>query len=124
MAPTLLSQTITKLAVPETYAACAAVYIELMLRSFGERELGIIVKDLVSHMRAALREPGNNGVLPPAALPHIERIMTLLMQRGGSDVAKVVSSDEFIALLDLFHGDRKVSFCKSFLKVRAFVRAR
>ena len=45
--------------------------------------------------------------------------MTVLLAKGGDDIGPVVASDEFLALLDLFHGDRKTGFCKSFLKVRA-----
>ena len=58
------------------------------------------------------------GRVPDGVLPHIEKSMNLLLQKSGSDIGAVVSSDEFLALLDLFHGDRKTAFCKSFLKVR------
>jgi hypothetical protein len=47
----------------------------------------------------------------------VEAAMNLLLRKGGDDIGTVVASDEFLALLDLFHGDRKTVFCKSFLKV-------
>ncbi len=59
------------------------------------------------------------GQLPPACLPSVEKIMMLLVEQSTDDGNNLLTSDEFLVLLDLFHGERKLAFCKNLLRVRA-----
>ena len=44
--------------------------------------------------------------------------MTQMVQQNSEELNAVITSDEFLTLLDLFHGERKLAFCKNMLKVR------
>ena len=120
-------QVITKLESIETYLQCATLFVELLCKHYTHKELTILLKDIAQHTRRAVAASASGsggdsvggipGQLPPSCLPSLERIMTHLVTQNSDDMNAVVTSDEFLALLDLFHGDRKLAFCKNMLKV-------
>jgi hypothetical protein len=112
-------KTITKVEAIDTYLSCATVFVELILKYYSPKELGIVLKDIVAHAKRATATPVDGsaaGVLPSGCLASLEKIMTLLVQQGSGDLNAALTSDEFLVLLDMFHGERKLSFCKSMLK--------
>lgn len=52
----LYSQVITKVDAIETYLSCATVFIELLVKHYGPKELGILLKDIVAHVRKAVKD--------------------------------------------------------------------
>ena len=106
---------------PVHYAQCASTFIELLVRHYSEREVSILLDDVVTHMSAAAEDAG--GALPPAAAPHLVTLMTTLVEYrppgaapgGGGGGSSIITSDGFLRLLDLFESEAKTALCMSLL---------
>jgi hypothetical protein len=50
-------QAVKKVESPEVYSSCVAVFLELVLRWYSDRELSVILKDFVAYMKRVVRDP-------------------------------------------------------------------
>lgn len=125
---------ITRMEDPVRFAKCAATYAELLMRHYSEREVNILLRDLVRHLHEAMDAaaaaadvddltPAGRAKLPDACVPPLERVMELLT-RGAADarsggagakLGNIITTESFMELMDLFPADRKTILCKQLM---------
>ena len=93
--------------LPE-YTNCVAVFIELLLLHYSEREVTILLKDLVKHVKDA------DDRMKKDIMPSLERIVSLVIA-NTNDFGVIVTSEYFLSVMDLFRGTRQTQVCKSML---------
>jgi hypothetical protein len=91
------------------YTACTSVYIELMLKHYSEKEVLILLRDLVKHIVRAEEE---EKVL---ALSSLQDIITLMLD-NSSDLRAILTSEWFMKLMDVFKPSDKTGLCKRVLR--------
>jgi hypothetical protein len=90
------------------YTKCSAVYIELLLKHYSEREVTILLKDLIKHVKEVEIEAKNE------IMPVLEKIVTLVIT-NTNDFGVIVTSEHFLALMDLFRGTKQLDVCKNMI---------
>lgn len=130
---------ITKVNDPVVYAKNAIALIDLLLTHYTEREVLILLSDLVKRLQiasaAASTSSSTNGsggyththapTAPPAALPYLERLLTSLVEAevrrmgvssaNGTSFSGIITSEYFGKLLDMFASDAKPALCRRLL---------
>ncbi|EGB08543.1 hypothetical protein AURANDRAFT_348, partial [Aureococcus anophagefferens] len=104
------------------YVACATAWLDCLLKHYGDREVKVLLGDVIDHVDAAIAE----GVLGPnraggdgdgAETRQLEDLVQLLIEScskfGGANV--ILASDHFLKLLDVFRPHRKVEIAKELL---------
>jgi len=96
------------------YSKCVAVYMELLVKFYSEREVRILLKDLLKHANTVLAEDpsiveANGGSLETV----IEMLMRHAEDRG---FGHILTSQHFMEVVDLFKGAKKLGVCKSLLQ--------
>lgn len=96
------------------YAKCVAVYMELLAKHYSEREVRILLKDLLKHGHAAqAQDPSiveNNA-------DSLSGVIDALMEHAeGRGFGHILTSQHFMAVVDLFKGAKKLGVCKSLLR--------
>ena len=89
------------------YTACCAVWIEFTLVHYSEREVMILLRDLVRHLDSG--DTSKEAVLKP-----LESIVKHITAHSN-DFGALLTSDYFIAILGMFKSERKSGICKSLL---------
>ena len=83
------------------YLEIAKVYVEFVTQHFGERELNLVLADVVRH---AAKERSN-----PLLQEHLAECC-LGVLRHNADFVRLVSLETFMPLVDLLQGASQVSF--------------
>lgn len=120
-------KTVTKIEAIEVYLSCATVFVGLCLVHYSQKELNVIVKDIVVHAKRAIAAgAAESMLLPSACLPSLRAILTQLATPAHAhahvptsssfDLTSTIGSEEFCVLLDMFYGEHKRGFCKEILK--------
>ena len=104
------------------YVACATAWLDCLLKHYGDREVKVLLGDVIDHVDAAIAE----GVIGPnraggdddgAETRQLEDLVQLLIEScskfGGANV--ILASDHFLKLLDVFRPHRKVEIAKELL---------
>eukprot|EP00937_MAST-01D_sp_MAST-1D-sp2_P005489 g5489.t1 len=91
------------------YVGCAARWIELLLRHYSDREVLILLRDLVLHLRA---DPA--ACESPEVLRPLEDVVHAILEHS-SDFGTLLTSDQFVTIMGLFTSDRKTDVCKTLL---------
>ena len=126
---------ITRVGDPVVFSRHAAALLELLVAAYTEREVLLLLGDLVKRLTAAAEAAGGVGaggrrvLAPVAALPHLQRLLTSLVdaevarlkRSDGGIFGAVVSSEFFGKLLDMFHSDAKPALCKQLLNAMVTV---
>ena len=102
--------------------ACATAWLDCLLKHYGDREVKVLLGDVIDHVDAAIAE----GVIGPnraggdddgAETRQLEDLVQLLIEScskfGGANV--ILASDHFLKLLDVFRPHRKVEIAKELL---------
>jgi hypothetical protein len=137
---------ITKVGEPVAYARNAVALVDLLLAHYTEREVLILLGDLVKRISAAAAAAAASGsassdktsgtythghalTAPAGALPHLEKLLTSLVEAevrrmtssaaSGAAFSGIVTSEYFGKLLDMFASDAKPALCRRLLS--AFV---
>ena len=141
-------KTITRAGDAVVFARNAAALVELLLAHYGTREVLILLGDLVKRLQAAGAQAAAAAAAagvhvqaasaPPAALPSLERLLSLLVEAevralaraavaaaaagsgaagaaGAGAGAGLVTSEHFAKLLDMFPSDAKPALCRRLL---------
>jgi len=82
------------------YARACVVYVELLVKHYSDREVLILLKDLVKHANNS----GDGAV--GDNLEQLESIIEIIVKHT-SDFGAIVTSEHFMALMDLFKSDKK-----------------
>ena len=103
---------VSKLNNLPVYVKCSAAFIELALRHFKEKEVLILLKDLLRH----LQPHGVEGAL--AVADDLNRVCRAVCEHSQSKIASqsLLTSDQFMRIMDLFKGEKKAELCKSLLE--------
>ena len=129
----------------ESYVKCAAVWLDVVQRYYGEKELFVILADLTRHVDEAqlLGIPADSKdsaprfsdvnnkslgaedapsllmqeseVLSDGVLRLLETILTSLVSRKSDYTSSILTSEYTLRLLDVFKGRRKISLCMDIL---------
>ena len=94
------------------YLGSAAAYIEYVLTYFGDKETNVMLKDVISHVKAKL-ETMDDEAYDKRVLPLLSSIVELLLKHR--DFGSLVFLDKFLPLLDLFRKQVKYEVFKSIL---------
>jgi hypothetical protein len=92
------------------YLGSAAAYIEYVLTYFGDKETNVMLKDVISHVKAKL-ETMDDEAYDKRVLPLLSSIVELLLKHR--DFGSLVFLDKFLPLLDLFRKQVKYEVFKS-----------
>jgi hypothetical protein len=134
---------ITRVGDPVTFSRHAASLVELLTVAYTEREVLLLLGDLCKRLTAAAAAAaaaataagggvggssgGGGGAAtraPPAALPHLQRLLTVLVEAevrrlsapgSSSAFGGVLTSEFFARLLDMFHSEARPSLCRRLL---------
>jgi hypothetical protein len=87
------------------YLGSACAYIEYVLTYFGDKETNVMLKDVISHVKAQA-DTMDEAKYDKLVLPILSKIVKLLL--AHRDFGALVFLDKFLPLLDLF---RKQSKC-------------
>lgn len=94
-----------------SYASSVKTYMELLIKFYSEREVKILLKDLIKHA---------NGITDDElekSSSSLEGVIEVLMdhaERRG--FGRILTSQSFMQIVDLFRGPRKVTLCKTLLE--------
>ena len=127
----------------ESYIRCAAAWLDVIQRYYGERELFVVLADLSKHVDEAQRlgvTPENkesparayeatgggkesgpsllmqeSSVLSDGVLRLLESVLTALVSRKSDYTSTILTDEHTLRLLDVFKGRRKVSLCMDIL---------
>jgi hypothetical protein len=91
------------------YAQCVRTYMAVLVKHYSEREVLILFKDLVKHAHLA----GGNVV--EENLEALEATVEAVV-RNARDFGAILTSEHFMAVMDLFKSDKKTVLCRSLLK--------
>ena len=120
---------------PVTFTRHAAAFIELLLAAFTDREVLLLMGDLVKRLVASGGGDGGAGVVtaPVLTLPHLSSLLSAVVEAEVSRLIRdnppqlagqppptlkfsgVITSESFSRLLDLFHSDAKPILCQRLL---------
>ena len=124
---------ITRMKDPVTFTRHAAAFIELLLAAFTDREVLLLMGDLVKRLVASGGSgeggAGSTVAAPVSTLPHLSALLTAIVEaevtRVGREAVEspgmplrfsgVITSESFSRLLDLFHSDSKPALCRRLL---------
>lgn len=105
-----------------SYVPAAAAWLELLMEHYSAREVMILLADISKRVAAADAEgemDGGAGRGTAAALPALERLVRLLVERGGEYGAAILTSDHLFKMMDMFDGVRRKELSKSLLEAFA-----
>ena len=91
------------------YTKCAVIYIELLLKHYSEKEVLILLKDVVKHVKNASSQSRQD------VMSYLELIIGAIV-KSTSDFGLIVTSDHFLYIMDLFRETKQVEVCKYMLK--------
>ena len=94
-----------------TYTTACAAWIELLLRHYSDREVLILLKDLVTHLEDPAANVDAENVLVP-----LEQVVRAIVEHSGADFGSLLTSDAFLAVMAVFKGPRKAAVCKTLLE--------
>ncbi len=97
-----------------TYIACASAWLDVLLRHYSEREVLILLRDVVRHVEVA--EMAHLEL----SMRNLEQLVTVLVQRSTSFGGVLLTSEYMLKLLDVLKPSRKVEISKDLLD--AFAR--
>ena len=100
---------VTKVEDVKEYLAVAEVWVQYLVRFFSEREINILLKDVIKHARQNDAYKAVPGVQESVARV-INSIITL-----SSDVKRTLTMDSFLLLLDLLDKKSKLLIAKTIL---------
>ena len=125
---------ITRVGDPVTFSRHAAALIQLLLTAYSEREVILLMGDLVRRLVAAgsAGAAAGTGALhaPAATLPHLQAMLITIVDvevekvsarraatsaPGDAAFSAVITSENFSKLLDMFHSDAKPALCARLL---------
>ena len=93
------------------FVECAAALLDLVQRHFKGHEIPRILQDVVSRIDGKEREV-------PADVARAFELILLTLFGGNAEVtSRVLTSDAFLKLLDVFRGPKRVSVCQQILHV-------
>jgi len=90
------------------YTKAAAVWIEMLLKHYSNKEVNILLRDVVKHL-----DDGDST--QDEVLQWLEQIITLTVEHASS-LEQIVTSDNFMKLMDHFKSRRKTEICKNLLE--------
>lgn len=96
------------------YTKCSRMYMELLAKFYSEREVRILLKDLVKHTHAA-----NNAEegIEAAAHKNLEGVIEVMMEYADKrGFGHLLTSQHFMEIVDTFKGGRKIMLCKMLLE--------
>jgi hypothetical protein len=83
------------------YCQCTASFLDLLLKYYSQREVMIILKDLVRHLNTGdTTISTNEDVLKP-----LERIVRSVVDNAKEDLGTLLTSDHFIAIMAVFKSE-------------------
>ena len=94
------------------YLGSACAYIEYVLTYFGDKETNVMLKDVISHVKAQV-DTMDEAKYDKLVLPILSQIVDLLL--ANRDFGALVFLDKFLPLLDLFRKQAKYDAFKSIL---------
>ena len=132
---------ITRVGDPVLFSRHAAALIELLLTAYTEREVVLLIGDLVRRLVAAAGGAAGGGgagnvlLAPAATLPHLQTLLTTIVNvevekackaaragssssgsnSGSSLPSGVITSENFSKLLDMFQSEAKPLLCSRLL---------
>eukprot|EP00939_MAST-03C_sp_MAST-3C-sp1_P001700 g1700.t1 len=92
------------------YARCVKVFMELLVKFYTEREVRILLKDLLKHANATSGDELDDAESDLHGI--IDVLMTYAERRG---LGHLLTSQHFMQVVDIFKGDKKASLCKTLL---------
>ena len=124
---------VSKLNNLPVYVKCSAAFVELAMCHYKEKEVLILLKDLLRH----LNPHGVEGAL--SVSDDLDRVCRAVCERsepGGKKLtaasftsssgdfgfSSILTSDQFCRIMDLFKGEKKIELCKSLLE--SFTRSK
>jgi len=114
-----------------SYVACAATWLDVLLRHYSEPEILVLLADLANHVSAASAAASAGDGESAKALEgigrHLEHLFSALIAHAGGKgsggaglgVGGILTSEHLHKLLDTFKPARKVEICKEILAVVA-----
>lgn len=95
----------------ETYAECAATFVEVAVKHYSIREVGLMLQDLVSRTKEASASQKLE--------PHLERVCKVICTdcvRKGVEESNILTHPSFVDFLNQFKSDQKNANCRSVLR--------
>ena len=100
---------VTTLTEAQRYTSVCAVFVDLLARHYSERELLVVLKDLARHISAS-------NASDPIVMSNLEKVVSVVTQNHSQEFGEVLTSQHFMAVLDLFQGEKKSKLCKQLLQ--------
>ena len=95
----------------DAYAACASTYIEVGVKHYSIREVGIMLENLVSRTKEASASQEIET--------HLERVCSVICSdcvRKGLDESSILTHPSFVDFLNQFKSDQKNVHCRAVLR--------
>jgi hypothetical protein len=89
----------------QTYMHAASIFVELLIKHYSQREVLILLKDIVKFTRQSDAS---------TIMPDLERIIEVIIAESGT-FGSIITSEYFMAILDMFKSDKKNTLCKKLL---------
>jgi len=94
-----------------SYSSSVKTYMELLIKFYSEREVKILLKDLIKHANGITEDELEK------ASSSLEGVIEILMdhaERRG--FGRILTSQAFMQIVDMFRGAKKVVLCKTLLE--------
>ena len=96
----------------EAYTKCSAAFVELAVRYYTDREVIILLRDLVKHVQP---HGGDGAARVSAQLDRVCNAVCSVQANEAGGFSKALASDSFMRVLDMFKGERKLQLAKRLL---------
>ena len=94
-----------------SYSNSVKTYMELLVKFYSEREVKILLKDLIKHANGISEEELESS---SSSLEGVIEILMNHAERRG--FGNILTSQAFMQIVDLFRGPKKVILCKTLLE--------
>ena len=100
---------VTRCDVLSEYVPCAAVWLDVLLQYYSDREVQILLEDVTRHVEQA------DPVEVDEVAMKLEHLVTIVIQHSKTGAGGLVTSEHLHKILDYMKSNRKVEICKDLL---------